>query len=76
MYIIINMTKQKKKRNKKYTGIDSSIKKSSTVRISAVNRSKTSQWINDHRTAIRFVGGIVLVFIIIVLVISGIISLF
>ena len=36
--------KVKKKRNKQYTGIDAAITKPSVTRISAVNRSKPSQW--------------------------------
>ena len=41
--------KQKKKRNKQYTGVDAAISKPVVTRISAVNRNKVSQWWFDHK---------------------------
>lgn len=43
------MSKQKKKRNKAYTGIDASIDRPIITRIAAVNRSKIGQWWFDHK---------------------------
>ncbi len=41
--------KQKKKRNKQYTGADAAIDKPIVTRISAANRNKLSQWWFDHK---------------------------
>lgn len=38
------MTKQKKKRNKVYTGQDASVSRPVVTRISAVKRNKVQQW--------------------------------
>ena len=43
------MGKNKKKRNKVYTGTDAAIVKPVITRISAVNRSKVGQWWFDHK---------------------------
>jgi len=41
--------KQKKKRNKVYSGVDASIDKPVVTRISAVHRSKPKQWWFDNK---------------------------
>ncbi len=38
------MAKQKKKRNKVYTGADASVTRPTVTRISAENRNKAQQW--------------------------------
>lgn len=38
------MAKQKKKRNKAYTGADAAVTRPTITRIEAVNRNKVSQW--------------------------------
>lgn len=38
------MAKQKKKRNKVYTGADASVTRPTITRISAANRNKVQQW--------------------------------
>jgi hypothetical protein len=45
--------KQKKKRNKVYTGVDAAIDRPVVTRISAVNRSKIGQWWFDHKKIAR-----------------------
>ena len=45
----IGMSKQKKKRNKVYTGADAAIDRPIITRIEAVNRSKLGQWWFDHK---------------------------
>lgn len=45
--------KQKKKRNKVYTGADAAIDRPVVVKISAVNRSKIGQWWFDHKRIAR-----------------------
>ncbi len=41
--------KQKKKRNKPYTGEDAALTKPSVTRITAVHRSKPKQWWFDNK---------------------------
>jgi hypothetical protein len=43
------MAKQKKKRNKKYSGSEAAITKPKVTRVQAVNRSKTGQWWVEHK---------------------------
>jgi hypothetical protein len=45
--------KQKKKRNKVYTGVDAAIERPVVTRISAVNRSRIGQWWFDHKKVAR-----------------------
>jgi hypothetical protein len=63
------MGKNKKKRNKVYTGADAAITKPIITRIEAVNRSKLSQWWFEHKKALKpilAVAGIVIFVIIII----------
>ncbi len=63
------MSKNKKKRNKVYTGIDAAITKPVITRISAVNRSKPSQWWFDNKTKLKpilITSGVVLFVIIVI----------
>jgi hypothetical protein len=43
------MSKQKKKRNKSYTGADAAVTRPVITRISAVNRSRVGQWWFDNK---------------------------
>jgi len=43
------MAKQKKKRNKPYTGADASVSRPTVTRISAANRNKIQQWWFDKK---------------------------
>lgn len=55
------MAKQKKKRNKRYTGAGAAITRPSITRIEAVHRSKPHQWwVDNKRIAkpIAITGGI------------------
>jgi len=64
------MAKNKKKRNKKYSGVDAATTKPVITKISAVNRSKIGQWWFDHKKIakpILITTGII-VFIVIVIV--------
>jgi len=72
----ISMTKQKKKRNKKYSGMDATSQRPKVTRITATNRSKLSQWFFDRKKLIRTIGMAGLVTIALIIVISGILSLF
>ena len=71
------MVKQKKKRNKVYTGADAAVTRPVITRISAVNRSKPAQWWFEHKTAakpILITSGIVIFVIILVIEIIKIVS--
>ena len=70
------MTKQKKKRTKKYSGINAAPQRPKVTRITATNRSKLSQWFFDRKKLIRTIGIAGLVVIALIIVISGILSLF
>jgi hypothetical protein len=57
------MTKQKKKRNKTYTGNDARVTRPSITRVSAVHRNKLQQWWLDNKRIARPVlitGGVAL----------------
>ena len=45
--------KQKKKRNKVYTGVDAAATRPTITKISAVNRNFVSQWWFDHKRIAR-----------------------
>lgn len=47
------MTKQKRKRNKAYTGSDAAVTRPIITRISAANRSRIGQWWFDHKRILR-----------------------
>lgn len=70
------MVKQKKKRNKKYSGADSAIKRPTVTKITAANRSAVSQWFFEKRQFLRPVLVVVGIAILIVIIVAGIISLF
>jgi CHASE3 domain sensor protein len=68
--MFLYMAKQKKKRNKTYTGVDAAVTRPIITKIEAVNRSKVGQWWFDHKTALKpilITGGIV-IFIVIIIV--------
>ena len=45
--------KQKKRRNKQYTGVDAAISRPVVTRISAANRSKIGQWWFERKRVLR-----------------------
>lgn len=47
------MVKQKKKRNKKYTGADAASARPTITRVEAVNRNRLQQWWFDHKKVAR-----------------------
>jgi len=53
--------KQKKKRNKVYTGVDAAVTRPTITKISAVNRNFVSQWWFEHKRIARPIIIIVLV---------------
>ena len=67
--------KQRKKRNKAYTGADAAITRPVVTKISAVNRSKPGQWWFDHKRIAKPIIITSLVIIAIVILIIQLISL-
>jgi hypothetical protein len=67
--------KQKKKRNKAYTGIDAAITRPIVTKISAVNRNFVSQWWFEHKRIARPIIIAVLVAAAVVIVIIELVSL-
>lgn len=47
------MTKQKKKRNKPYTGVGSNASRPKTIRVEAVQRNKAQQWWHDRKRVLK-----------------------
>lgn len=53
MYTESSMSKQKKKRSKKYSGADAAITRPTVTRVTAVKRTKLQQWWIDRRRALK-----------------------
>lgn len=53
MYTESSMSKQKKKRSKKYSGADAAITRPSVTRVKAVKRTKIQQWWLDRRRTLK-----------------------
>ncbi len=70
------MAKQKKKRNKKYTGAEAAVTRPVITRVTAVSRSKTRQWLYERRKFLKTIGIGLLILAAAVVIISGILSLF
>lgn len=70
------MAKQKKKRTKKYTGIDAASRRPSITRVTAVNRSRVGQWRHDHARGLKIARTAIIIAVALIIIISGIISLF
>lgn len=71
------MGKNKKKRNKTYTGVDAAMTQPVITRISAVNRNKPAQWWFDHKKIakpILIASGVVIVVILIIVEIVKIVT--
>jgi hypothetical protein len=63
------MGKQKKKRNKIYTGADAAIERPIITRISAANRNKVAQWWFEHKRVMKPVliaGGVIVALVILI----------
>ena len=67
--------KQKKKRDKTYTGSGAALTKPKVTRITAVNRSALGQWRHDHDRMIKTVAKVAMVVLSILLIITGIITI-
>ena len=67
--------KQKKKRNKAYTGVDAAITRPVVTKISAVNRNPLGQWWFDHKRIARPVIIVALIIVAIIVLIIGIVGI-
>ena len=70
------MSKQKKKRNKAYTGNDAANVRPVVTRVQAINRGKAGQWWYDHKKFARPVAIAVGILFLIIIIITGIVGLF
>lgn len=70
------MAKIKKKRNKKYAGADAAQQKPTITRVQAVNRNPISQWLYERQRLLKTIGIGVIIVLALILIISGIVSLF
>jgi hypothetical protein len=68
--------KQKKKRNKAYTGVDAAVSRPIVTKISAVNRNPVSQWWFDHKRIARPVIIAVLIALGITVLSIGLVNIF
>ena len=68
--------KQKKKRNKVYTGADAAVTRPVVTKISAVQRTRVGQWWFDNKRIARPVIIAVLIVAGITIMIIGIVSIF
>ena len=66
------MAKQKKKRNKKYSGTGAAVTRPSITRVEAVNRNKLSQWWFDHK---RIAKPVLITAVVIIIVVWLIVEL-
>ena len=64
------MSKNKKKRNKTYSGADAAITKATVTRIEAVSRNKVSQWWFDNKKIAKpvMIAAAVITFIVMLIV--------
>lgn len=61
------MSKKKtKRRNKKYTGVNSKLDNPTPLRVRAVKRSKAGQWWYDNKKKVKISLGIIVVLTIII----------
>ncbi|MES2876738.1 MAG: hypothetical protein V4678_04705 [Patescibacteria group bacterium] len=68
--------KQKKKRNKKYQGVDAKVSTASVTRVSAEERSRFREWWLVYRQIVRIVAIAIGFVAVLILLIVGIIGLF
>lgn len=69
------MSKQKKKRNKAYTGSGAAQARPAVTRIAAVNRSKYGQWWYDHKRMVRMIAIPVAILFALIILIIGLVGL-
>ena len=68
--------KQKKKRTKKYQGIDAKVSTPVVTRVSAEERSRFKEWWLQYRQLVRFAATALGIIAAVVLLIIGIVGMF
>lgn len=68
--------KQKRKRTKKYQGVDAKVDTPHVMRVSAEERSRLKEWWLQYGQITKLVSGVVLVIFVVILVIVGIVGAF
>ena len=69
------MGKNKKKRNKQYTGVDAAIVKPVVTKITAANRSAIGQWWFERKKIIKPILRVVLIVIVAIIIIVEIVRI-
>ena len=69
------MAKQKKKRNKKYTGADAKNSQPNVIRVQAVRRSPAKQWWHEKKKIVKTVAIVVAVVALLVWLITILLGL-
>ena len=70
------MSKQKKKRNKKYQGTDARVVTPTVIRVSAEERSRFKEWWLVYGRLVKFGGAAAGIVAVLTLTIIGIVGLF
>ena len=73
--LLLIMAKQKKKRNKKYTGADAAVVRPSVTKVQAVSRSPLGQWWFDHKRIVKLVAIVSIVALFLIWVIFELVRL-
>ena len=69
------MGKNKKKRNKQYTGVDAAMVRPNIVRVSAVDRGKFGQWWFDNKKIAKPIIRVAAIVLIVVVIIVEIVRI-
>lgn len=71
----IDMSKQKKKRNKQYSGVGSTSSQPTVTKITAVNRTRLGQWWFENKKLIKTVATALIVIATLILIVVEIINI-
>lgn len=70
------MSQSKKKRSKKYTGADAAQVRPTITKVQAVQRGPVRQWLFENKQLVKIGKTAALVVVVLILIITGIASLF
>lgn len=70
------MSKHKKKRTKKYQGVDAKVSTPQVMRVSAEERSRFKEWWLVYGQLTRFVSIALAILVVVVLLVIGIVGMF
>ncbi len=69
------MGKNKKKRNKQYTGVDAAMIRPNIVKVSAVDRGKLAQWWFDNKKVAKPIIRIAVIVLVVIVIIVEIVRI-